>query len=206
MIRKFHYYLDVYNENNKYLGYNFLEYLVKDGIDYKSLMAQISQQTLKLLDENWISFFESIKDWSKHKEKYNGRPKLPNYKKKNGKNILVFTNQNCKQKKGYIQFPKCFNKYELKTNINGNLQQVRILPRNKHYVIEVIYKIEKKEKLNDNGKYISIDVGLDNFATVVNNIGLKPIIINGKGLKSINQYYNKKLSYYKEIAKRMNNL
>ncbi|NFD88704.1 transposase, partial [Clostridium botulinum] len=115
----------------------------------------------------------------------NGRPKLPNYKKKNGKNILVFTNQNCKQKKGYIQFPQCFNKYELKTNINGKLQQVRILPRNKHYVIEVIYKIEKKEKLNDNGKYISIDIGLDNFATVVNNIGLKPIIINGKGLKSI---------------------
>ncbi|NFD88705.1 transposase, partial [Clostridium botulinum] len=114
---------------------------------------------LKLLDKNWISFFESIKDWSKHKEKYNGRPKLPNYKKKNGKNILVFTNQNCKQKEGYIQFPKCFNKYELKTNINAKLQQVRILPRNKHYVIEVIYKIEKKEKLNDNGKYISIDVG-----------------------------------------------
>ncbi|MCD3201542.1 transposase, partial [Clostridium botulinum C] len=198
--------INYFNENNKYLGYDFLEYLVKDGIDYKSLMAQVSQQTLKLLDKNWISFFESIKDWSKHKEKYNGRPKLPNYKKKNGKNILVFTNQNCKQKEGYIQFPKCFNKYELKTNINAKLQQVRILPRNKHYVIEVIYKIEKKEKLNDNGKYISIDVGLDNFATVVNNIGLKPIIINGKGLKSINRYYNKKLSYYKEIAKRMNNL
>ncbi|KEI12906.1 transposase [Clostridium novyi B str. ATCC 27606] len=198
--------INYFNENNKYLGYDFLEYLVKDGIDYKSLMAQVSQQTLKLLDKNWISFFESIKDWSKHKEKYNGRPKLPNYKNKNGKNILVFTNQNCKQKEGYIQFPKCFNKYELKTNINAKLQQVRILPRNKHYVIEVIYKIEKKEKLNDNGKYISIDVGLDNFATVVNNIGLKPIIINGKGLKSINKYYNKKLSYYKEIAKRMNNL
>ncbi|AEB77230.1 transposase [Clostridium botulinum] len=198
--------INYFNEDNKYLGYDFLEFLLKDGIDYKSLMSQVSQQTLKLLDKNWISFFESIKDWSKHKEKYNGRPKLPKYKKKNGKNILVFTNQNCKQKKGYIQFPKCFNKYELKTNINGNLQQVRILPRNKHYVIEVVYKIEKKEKLNDNGKYISIDIGLDNFATVVNNIGLKPIIINGKGLKSINKYYNKKLSYYKEIAKRMNNL
>ena len=58
----------------------------------------------------------------------------------------------------------------------------------------------------DNNKYISIDLGLDNFVTVVNNCGLKPFVINGKGLKSINQYYNKQVSYYKSISKRMNGL
>ena len=52
---------------------------------------------------------------------------------------------------------------------------------------------------------MSIDIGLDNLATVVNNVGLKPVIINGKGLKSINKYYNKQVSHYREIAKRMNN-
>ena len=74
-----------------------------------------------------------------------------------------------------------------------------------HFVAEVVYNIEVPDvKLADNGKYLSVDIGLDNLATVVNNFGLKPVVINGKGLKSINKYYNKQLSHYREIAKRMN--
>ena len=58
----------------------------------------------------------------------------------------------------------------------------------------------------DFNKINNLDIGLDNFATIGNNVGAVPIILNGKGLKSINQYYNKKISHYREIAKRMNNL
>ena len=54
--------------------------------------------------------------------------------------------------------------------------------------------------------YVGIDLGLDNFATITNNCGLIPLVINGKGLKSINQYYNKQISHYKSIAKRVNKL
>jgi putative transposase len=193
-------------KNNKYLEYDFLEFLVKDGVDYKSLMAQVSQQVLRLLDKNWISFFESIKDWSKHKDKYTGRPKLPKYLNKNGRNIIIFTNQNAVQKNNIVQLPKCLNKYELNTKINGVLQQVRILPRNKYFVLEVVYNQEKPKQLQDNDKYISIDIGLDNLATITNNCNIEPVIMSGKKLKSINKYYNKELSHYREIAKRMNNL
>jgi len=55
--------------------------------------------------------------------------------------------------------------------------------------------------LQDNGRYMSIDLGLDNLATVVTNTGLQPILVNGKGLKSDNQYYNKKKAHYQSIAK-----
>ncbi|HCL4447277.1 TPA: transposase [Clostridium botulinum] len=195
-----------FDKDNKYPCYDFIEFLVKDGVDYKSLMAQVSQQTLKLLDKNWLSFFESIKKWSKNKIGFNGRPKLPKYLKKNGKNIIVFTNQNCKQFDNYIQMPICLNKYKLKTNIQGNLQQVRILPRNKYFILEVVYSISKTQIKEDNNKYISIDIGLDNLATITNNCGVAPIIISGRKLKSINKYYNKQLSHYREIAKRMNDL
>ena len=37
----------------------------------------------------------------------------------------------------------------------------------------------------------SIDLGVNNLVTLTNNIGQQPIIINGKIVKSINQYYNK---------------
>lgn len=193
----------------KYISYNQMDKLLKQenmDFDYRNMpTAQSAQQTLRLLDKNWKSFFKAIKDWSKHKEKYTGRPKLPNYLPKNGRYSLILTNMNCKLKDNQIHFPKCFNGFKLNTKIN-NLQQVRILSRYNHIIVEVVYQTEVPELKQDNGRYISIDIGLDNFATISNNVGAMPIILNGKGLKSINQYYNKKISHYREIAKRMNNL
>ena len=168
-------------------------------------LASTSQQCLKLLDRNWKSFFKAIKDYNKNPSKYLGRPKLPKYKSKNGRNILILTNQNCKINKGIIKFPKLFKGFYLKSKVN-NLQQVRIIPKDKHIVIEVVYKTNDVEQLSDNGRYIGIDLGLDNFVTITNNCGLIPLVINGKGLKSINQYYNKQISHYRAIAKRINKL
>lgn len=194
---------------SKYISYNQMDKLLKQegmNTDYRNMpTAQSAQQTLRLLDKNWKSFFKAIKDWSKHKEKYNGRPNLPNYLSKKGRYSLILTNMNCKLKGNQIHFPKCFNGFKLNTKIN-NLQQVRILPRYNHIIVEVVYQTEAPELKKDNGRYISIDIGLDNFATISNNVGAMPIILNGKGLKSINQYYNKKISHYRGIAKKMNNL
>lgn len=191
--------------DHKYPSYDFIEYLVKEGIDYTSLMAQSSQQTLKILDRNWKSFFESIKSWKTSNINYTGRPKLPKYKKKNGRNIIVLTNQNCKLLEGCVQLPLVLEQFKLKTNIKGNLKQVRMLPRNKSYIIEVVYTVDVTESKEDNNRYLSVDLGINNLATIGNNVGAMPIIINGKSLKAINQYYNKKISYYRGIAKRMNN-
>jgi len=195
--------------NNKHISYNQIDKLLKQkemNFDYANMpMAQTAQQCLKLLDKNWKSFFKSIKDYVKNKNKYNGRPKLPGYLPKNGRNVLILTNQNCKLKDNKIQFPKCFNGFNIETKVN-NLQQVRILSKNKQIIIEIVYQSEIPEIRQDNKNYFSIDMGLDNFAAITNNFGEKPIVINGKGLKSINQYYNKQVSYYREIAKRMNKL
>ena len=186
--------------------YDLSKILSKEDV-YSNLMAKTSQQTIKLLYKNWKSFFASIKDYSKNKHKYNGRPKLPKYKHKtNGRCIIIFTNQQCKLKDGIIKFPQKFNSWELKTTVKGNLNQVRIIPSNNQYVVEVVYTVTEKEKLKDNNRHLGLDLGIDNFATVGNNVGAKPIILNGKSLKSINQYYNKKVSYYKSKAKKFNNL
>ena len=196
-------------ETGEWLKYNEMDKLFKQenmDYDYRSMpISHSAQQCLRLLEKNWKSFFKSIKDWSKNKDKYNGRPKLPKYLPKNGRNILTLVNINCKVKDGFIKFPKCFNNFTLKTKVN-NLQQVRILPRNKHIVIEVVYNYEVKKLKEDNGKYISIDLGLDNLATITNNCGINPIIINGRKLKSENKYYNKQISHYRKIAKRLNGL
>ena len=172
--------------------------------------AQSAQQILRLLEKDWKSFFVSVKDWSKNKEKYLGRPKLPKYKPKNGKHLLILTNQNVKLKNDRLCFPKAFQGFTVKPRFVklenfSSFQQVRVIPGFKTFMIELIYNIEiPNVTLSDNLRYLSMDIGLDNLAAVVNNAGLKPMIINGKGLKSMNNYYNKQISYYREIAKRMN--
>ena len=201
-------------KKDKWIRYGEMDKILKEDLefdDYKQMpTAQSAQQVLRLLEKDWKSFFKAIKDWPVHKEKYLGRPKLPKYKPKDGKHILILTNQNVKLKDGVLCFPKTFGGFTVKPRFIEldnfvSFQQVRFLPQYKAFVMELIYSIEVPDTvLKDNGRYLSIDIGLDNLATVVNNVGVKPIVINGKGLKSINKYYNKKMSHYREAAKRMN--
>ena len=201
--------------NGNWLRYADLDKTLKTDIeypDYKNMpTAQSAQQLLRLLDKNWKSFFKSIKDWKNNKDKYLGRPKLPKYKDKNGRYVLTLTSQEVKLKNGILQFPKVFNGFTIKPLfINKenyvSFQQVSFILGYRDFTIELVYNIEIPDApLEDNGRYFSVDIGLDNLATVVNNVGLTPIVINGKGLKSINKYYNKKISHYREVAKRMNN-
>lgn len=202
-------------ESGKWLRYQDLDKLLKEDLefqDYRNMPgAQCAQQILRLLDANWNSFFKTIKDWSKNKDKYSGKPKLPKYKPKNGKFVLIVTNQQVKQKDGLLHFPKSFCGFTVKprcVTLNNfeKINQIRIVPTNQSFCLEVVYSISVDNELcSDNGRYMSIDLGLDNLATVVTNAGLNPIIINGKGLKSNNQYYNKKKAHYQSVSKRMNN-
>ena len=202
-------------ESGKWLRYQQLDKLLRQDLEYPDYTnmpsAQSAQQTLRLLDANWKSFFKSIKDWSKNKDKYSGRPKLPKYKSKDGQMTLSITNQQVKQSGDVITFPKSFGGFTIKPRCVAmdnfeKLNQVRIVPRNQIFCVEIVYSITINEPpLQDNGRKMSIDLGLDNLATIVTNTGLKPIIVNGKGLKSTNQYHNKKNAHYQCIAKQMNN-
>ena len=167
----------------------------RDQIDYKALPSQTSQQIIKLLYKNWKSFFSVIKDYKKNPNRYKGRPKLPKYKDKDGRNVVIFTGQQCRVKDGFIKFPKGVLK-PLRTKVD-NVVQVRLVPQATCYIVEVVYK--KEVKINEDLKantVLGIDLGVNNLATCINNVGLKSFIINGKPLKSINQYSNKLKAKY----------
>lgn len=202
-------------ENRKWLRYQELDKILKADLkfpDYRNMPAsQSAQQVLRLLETNWKSFFNSIKDWSKNKDKYSGQPKLPKYKPKEGKMVLPLTNQQVRQKGDLLHFPKTFCGFTVKPRCVTldnfeKINQVRVVPKGQSFCLEIVYSILVDVELrSDNGRYMSIDLGLDNLATVVTSVGLNPIIVNGKGLKSNNQYYNKKKAHYQSVAKQMNN-
>ena len=181
-------------ENSKYLNYYDMNKLLKNEKDYCLLPRKVSNQTLMLLDKNWKSFFASIKSWSKNKTKFTGRPSLPKYlDKSKGRFVSTYEKGaiSIKElKKGFVKLSG--TNISVKTD-KQNINQCRVIPRNGFYIIEIIYTIPNIEQKPDNGRYSSIDLGLNNLATISSNV-IKPIIINGKPIKSINRYYNKKLA------------
>jgi len=190
-------------DNATYLNYYVINKKLKDNKDYCSLPRKVSNQTLMLLDKNWKSFFSTIKDWKRNPTKYKGKPSLPKYLNKDSKYICTYELGaiSAKElKKGYIKLSGTDIKFTTKLQ---TIKQVRIVPRNEHFVIEVLYEKKEKELKGDNGKYCSIDLGLNNLAAVTSNI-MEPFIINGKGVKAINQYYNKKSSKIKSTLEKRN--
>ena len=170
--------------------------------DYYKLPTKVSQEVLRSLDKNWKSFFASIKDWKRNPSNYKGKPSLPKYKhKKKGRVLLTYNIQ-------------AISKKELKneiihlsgTNIRihskqKNINIVRIIPKVDSYVIEVVYEKDINNLNLDKNNIAGIDIGLNNLASVTSNINeLKPLLINGKPLKSINQYYNKKKAYLQSFV------
>ena len=182
--------------NGRWIRYNELDKLMQQQECYYELGSQCSQQALKILDKNWKSFFVSIKDWNKNPAKYLGKPKLPKYKNvNNGRFILTLSNIQFRIEEECLFFSwkplKPLNNI-FKTRVHSKLLQVRFIPNGNIYVLEIVYEVDIPDVNIESERIVGIDIGIDNFATISNNIGVKPIIINGKGIKSINQYYNKK--------------
>ena len=195
--------------NNNWIRYNRLFSLVKNSEPYKDMGSNVGQGTLRILDKNWKSFFKAIKDWKKNPSKYLGRPKLPKYKEKNGRFILSLDSNKVQLKDEYVYFAwKPFKKLNntFKTNVKNRIIQCRFIPRGSHYTMEIVYEIEVPECLPYSDRIASIDVGVDNFITMVNNMGEDPIAVKGGVIKSINQYYNKQKAKMQSELKKKNNL
>jgi len=197
--------------NNKINIINNLYHIMKNTDEYKSLPRKVSSSVLLMVQKNFKSFFNSLKEYNKNLNKFKNRPHLPKYLDKiDGRYMVSYTNQAISKKifKKVNKIKLSQSNIEFKTKINdfNIIDCIRIVPKIGYYVIEIVYTIKEKGLLNDNNQYLSIDIGLNNLATLTSNkINFDPIIINGKPLKNINQYYNKKRSDLQSILKIRNN-
>lgn len=194
--------------NGKWLRYKELDPILQKEEAYKLCGSQAGQIISLTIDDIWKSFFKSIKKWKCNPEKYLGRPKLPKYKDKNGRFIFSLKNIQYRIENDYIYFSfKPFKKFNntFKTRVNGKLNRITFVPRGSDYVMCILYEIEVPDVKENSNNIIGIDLGVNNLATISNNIGQQPIIINGRPLKSMNQYYNKKLALLKSDLKKRHN-
>lgn len=180
--------------------------IMENNIDHRALSGSSSQQILMALDKSLKSYFSAIKAWKRNNKKFTGCPKFPRYKHKTrGRNIFSYSYAQFKHKGDLIYFPKKEGLSPLRTRCKeGTVKQVRFIPKSDCYIIEVVYESVSKEQLHDNNRIMSIDLGVNNLASIVTNVSNKPILIDGRRIKSINQYYNKKRSNIQQQIKKVN--
>lgn len=178
----------------RYLSYTEMDKRMQQHEAYKILPAKVAQHILQQLDKAWQSFFEARKAYQQDPSTVLACPGLPRYKHKTeGRNLLVYTKQALSKKslkRGLIQ-PSMLS-ITVKTR-QSHIKQVRIVPKNGYYVVEVVYeKAVQPSKVNPS-LYAGVDIGVNNLAAIASNKpGFVPVIVNGRPVKSSNQYYNKR--------------
>ena len=181
-----------------YLSYEEMDKRMQPHEAYKALPAKVSQRVLKQLVEAWEAFREAQAAYEEDPSRFTGRPRIPRYKHKTeGRNILVYTLQALQggqSKKGVQGIIKPSGLAITLRTQQQNINQVRIIPRNGHYVVEVVYSKAPVQANVDLSFCVAIDLGVTNLAAITSNrAGFIPRLVNGRTLKAINQWYNKRM-------------
>jgi putative transposase len=183
-----------YIQEGVYLNYAAVFHRIKDHEAYCAMPRKVSNNVLRLLDKNWKSFFRARDAWEEDPSRFLGRPRLPRYKDKQaGRNLLIYDLQAISttglQRGEVIPSQLGISVPTKQTSI----KQVRIVPRKGYYVVEAVYEQEPIPAAVDLALYAGIDVGLNNLAAITSNkAGFVPRIVNGRPVKSLNQFSNKR--------------
>ena len=162
--------------------------------DMLELPSKVSTNILKTLGSSISSYYQLLKCYhDKSNLSVTSKPQLPRYlHKTEGRSVVEFTNQTISKKRGLngelILCPKDFN-LVIPTKVKTP-KSVRIVPKLKSFVIEVIYEVEVSP-LKQTGNYAAIDLGIDNLASITFSDGTNPLVVKGAQLKSINQGCNR---------------
>lgn len=198
----------IYFKAHRYVRPFDLNNELKHNPHYSALCAQAAQQVCGSVGESMKSFKGLVKLF--RDGSLESRPKPPNYRAKDGLQLISYPKQALGKKLsgGQIVIPlgqrvkTWFGVKNFTLKMPSNLQysdirELRILPRNGCFYAEFIYRVGKVDAKLDPDKLLGIDPGLTNWLTCVSNVGTS-LIVDGLHLKSVNNWYNKQIATIKE--------
>lgn len=191
--------------------------LKKDNAElYQKLSSAFSQRMTQIVGEEWNSFYKSLDEYNKTPPKYEKRPQPPKYAHKA---TTAYVGRNGFRVEGGVihflkrQLPPLKTHYTFSQNFNAKadetvLSEIRIVPKGNYYAIELIINTSKLAShgqvclLLDKSRHAGIDLGIDNLmAIATNQPDIHPALVKGKGLKSINAWYNKRVAQLRSQGK-----
>lgn len=204
-----------YFSEKKFLNYESNYHHCKVNENYKLLQAGISQQTLKVVDRSFKSFFNLMKKAKKGEYRFQDI-KIPHYLEKDGLFVLILSTNAINIKDGAISIPfsremrKKYPNVDIKIPFPKRLEdkkikEVRIIPQynGKFFKIQYCYESSINDLGLNKDNALAIDIGLENLATCIDTNGAS-FIIDGRKLKSINHYYNKQKAKKQSILDKQN--
>ena len=196
-------YISIVNNKKFISSYNLITKMreLKDEDYFAMTKNHSASQVIIQVDKTMKSWFASLKSYKKDPSKFRGRPRIPSYKKKDELNCLTYTNIDARlQKDGTINLRRDI-KLPIHTNLK-NFQQIRLVPKTGYIQVEIVYNKEISDLKLDHSRAIGIDLGLNNLMAITSNIGNVSNLVNGRPLKSINQYYNKRKAHLMSLLEK----
>ncbi|TVP64549.1 MAG: transposase [Nodularia sp. (in: Bacteria)] len=196
----------LYFKTKKLIGKYDLEKEYKSNKHYQVLHSQAAQQILRSVAESFKSFQELDKKYSQGDLHF--KPQLPKYRKGSGYALVTYPKQALRLTGDKIRIPlgntvKRWFKLDsftipMPTNLQfKNIKELRILPRNQCFYVELVYEKESAPKYEVYPKNtLAIDPGINNWLSCVTNVGTS-FIVDGRKIKSLNQWYNKRVATLK---------
>lgn len=188
-------------KNERFVGkFDVMKRMGKlNDVDYRAMhKSHSAEKVITQVDTIWKAWFKALNAYKKNPSKFTGRPKMPKYKKEGVPNILIYDQMDARlQKDGSINISKSV-KIPVFTKVT-KIQEVRLIPSNNHIKVEVVYRKEVDDKGLNKDNALGIDLGLNNLMAVTSNEGSISSLVNGRPLKAINHYYNKKKAHYTSI-------
>lgn len=189
-----------YLETGKYKTYysQEKEFAKSNNPDYRSLPSKIAGQTMDSVHRGYKSFFRLMK--KKAQGKYEKPVKVPKYLDKGGFYPVKIPNDAISRKVadlGNGLYEIAVSPRELNIRIISRVKEpktVEFCPKGGYILVLVAYEVPEVEPLPDNGNYLAIDLGVNNLATCIDNQGNPATIYNGRNIKSVNQFYNKRIA------------
>ena len=192
-----------YFAEKKHLRYESNYHVTKDNENYKLLQAGVSQQTMKVVDRTFQSFFALIEKARRGEYRFQDI-KLPKYRAKGSLFNLILQSNAISIKDGYLAVPlsnafmSIYGREKIKIKVPEHvpvqkIKEVRIIPilNGKELKIQYVYEIEPEPMNLNQDETLAIDVGLENLATCISTVGTS-FIMNGRAIKSINRLWNKR--------------
>ncbi len=198
-----------YFAEKSYLRFEANYSLMKADDNYRLLGANVAQQTMRSADQSFKGFFGLLK-LAKSGRYESWKIKLPKYLDKDAYYPIKFAQAQITDDKLLVPMsPEMKHSTEIRIRISmpkyligKKIHQVHIIPKHNAKFFEIRYMFEDiAEDINydlDRTKALAIDFGINNFCTCATSDG-NSFIVDGKNLKSINQWYNKELARLSSI-------
>lgn len=190
-------------KDNAFLSYFSNYHECKENENYKLLQAQVAQQTMKVVDRAFHSFFALIEKARRGEYRFQDI-KLPKYRAKGSLFNLSIPSQSVIIHDGFLSVPmsnafaSIYGREKIKIKLPehipvNKIKEIRIIPilNGNKFKIQYVYKVESEQLNLNQNETLAIDVGLENLATCISTVGTS-FIMNGRGIKSINRLWNKR--------------